>query len=141
MDNKFGIIGYEIKYGKNINIIDFFLYILFLIVLCSPLFLFCKITFAFFILFMIIFIMAFFYIYFSFKDRKKKVYLFFKDETSRNNFYNNNYKIDNVIYFIWVENIKLINYNNDSYSISYEIDNENINSFNKLKDKCKIVDF
>lgn len=75
---------------------------------------------------------------------EKRLYVFFKDEESQDSYDKNRYEFEEIINFLLAENIKPINKDNnlsDIYSISYEIDNERINFYNKLKDKYKIVNF
>jgi hypothetical protein len=75
---------------------------------------------------------------------EKRLCVFFKDEESQDSYDKNHYEFEEIINFLLAENIKPINKDNnlsDIYSISYEIDNERINFYNKLKDKYKIVNF
>ena len=79
-----------------------------------------------------------------FEAHKLQIMGKFTDEESQNSYDKNRYKFEEIINFLLAENIKPINKDNnlsDIYSISYEIDNERINFYNKLKDKYKIVNF
>ena len=156
MDNKFGIIGYykeETKYFKSeiiaslissliISLFTLLIILFLMIAIFYPQF---DINMIFFIsLFVFIFVIIFVIICAKECSDIKRLYIYFKDEKSQDSYNKNRYKFEEITNFLLSENIKPINKDNnlsDIYSISYEIDNERINFYNKLKDKYKIVDF
>lgn len=166
MENKFGITGYctkETKYSKLLIIICLLIFSLIIslivslisssIILLVPYICQLEIFWQFYkIVFFLPFVCVFILIISNLQNIKeclvdineKRLYVFFKDEESQNSYDKNRYKFEEIINFLLAENIKPINKDNnlsDIYSISYEIDNERINFYNKLKDKYKIVNF
>ena len=163
MENKFGITGYytkETKYSKLLIIICLLIVslIISLIVslISSSIILFvsyiCELE-LFWKFYKIVFFLPFACVFIliisnlqNIKEclvdiNEKRLYVFFKDEESRDFYYDNNCELKEVINCLLTKNINQINENYNAYLINYRIDNENVNFYNKLKDKYKIVNF
>lgn len=156
MDNEFGIIGYK-KESRNINktsyiiLTEIFVYTFVLAVILG---------FFSIIIGIYIYTSTFFYI-FSFilsviitmimrknvKDLQTQkeyyLYVYFKNKNYLKNYlYLNDNYFNEIVNYIVHNNIKYLKKNNYYYSIEFNIYNdERMKAYNKLKDKCEVVNY
>ena len=145
MDNEFGIVRYnkikKRKYSINNIFCDTFLYyLLFFLILFLP-FCYVNANIFFYIAYFVVSLIPYL-IFILIKFNKNNVsftlYIYFKDKECQQNFLHSNYYLKESVNIILENNIKPIK-NNNYNSISFEINNDKINIYNKLKDRYELV--
>ena len=154
MDNKFGIIGYK-KESRNINktgyiILTGILVYMFICLIISTIFDLFGINIikqiVSYILFFILSVIITMIMKKEVKDLQNQkeyyLYIYFKNKKYVKNYLYLDAHFDEIVNYIVENNIKYLLKNDFHYSIEFNSYNdERIKAYNKLKDKCEIVNY
>ena len=154
MDNEFGIVGYK-KKSRNINktgyiILTGILVYMFICLIISTIFDLFGINIikqiVSYILFFILSVIITMIMKKEVKDLQNQkeyyLYIYFKDKKYVKNYLYLDAHFDEIVNYIVENNIKYLLKNDFHYSIEFNIYNdERMKAYNKLKDKCEIVNY